>query len=95
VSSAYDYPVPGAALRLTPGAGLAAILKRALEIQSYVAAHFADDLIIDYAGRKKIAAASAANAAELQAFIDEWRVDVTRRKPKKLKLCKACEKLRQ
>jgi hypothetical protein len=89
MSSAYDYP-PDAPLKLTPGAGLAAILKRALEIQSYVAAHFADDLIIDYSTRKTIAAASAANVAEMQAFIDAYRIDVTARKPKKLKLCKAC-----
>lgn len=83
MSGAYGYP-PGARLKLTPGAGLPAILMRALEIQAYVAEHFADDLIIDYAGRKKIAAAAAANARELGAFIGEYRIEITRRRPRKL-----------
>lgn len=94
MSGAYDYP-PGPPLRLTPGTGLAAVLLRGLEIQSYIAAHYADQLIIDYPTRKKIAAAALTNVADLQGFIAEYRIDIARRKPKKLRLCKSCEALRK
>jgi hypothetical protein len=66
------------------------ILKRIALTQMGIADHFANHQFHDQAARLKLLEETKRINADLQAFIDSHKIEVTRRKPGVARKCREC-----